>query len=245
MSNPLIVAALKDEVRQLKAKMAMDCTIHFKPAILYRGGLFNKEVHLLITGMGVERMKKGLEQALAQKKPSTILYVGYAGGCSPIAGLGTLVLAKKIVYEKEGEFFLSDERLLDKAKKLCGEKKWSCQVGGLVTVDRVVSSPHEKADLGALHEALALDMEAAALASVATRRGIPFLVAKAVLDPMEMALPNLENCIEPTGEAKPFAIAEHLFKTPSDLMKFPQIQYHASQARETLAKFVEGWMGLR
>jgi len=240
----LIVAALKDEVRELKSKMSIDCTIHFKPATLYRGIFFNKETALLVTGIGSERAKKGLEQALDQLIPGSILNIGYAGGCSPIAGLGSLTLGQKIIDEKTKKSFKSDDSLLGQAKKLCDGKKWAYRMGGIVTVDRVISSPHEKADIGAVHEAIALDMEAATVSEIATAKGIPWLVVKSILDPVEMELPSLQDCVEPTGEAKPVLLVEHLVKQPKDLMKITNIQYCASQARSSLTEFVESWVQL-
>lgn len=242
MTTPLIIAALKDEVRGLKDKLAVDLTIHFKPAILHRGLFLNKELDLLITGMGSERMRKGLQETLARKIPSVILYVGYAGGASPVAPLGALVVSEFVVDEKSGRRFAAGEDLFGRAKKICDDKQWPYQAGGIVTVDRVVSSPHEKADLGAVHKVVALDMEAAVVAEIASGHGIPWLVVKSILDPVEMRLPDLQNCIEPTGEPKPLHLVEHLFKQPQDLMKLPNIQYCANQARDALARFLEAWV---
>ncbi|OGQ42302.1 MAG: hypothetical protein A2W61_06060 [Deltaproteobacteria bacterium RIFCSPLOWO2_01_44_7] len=242
MSNLLIVAALKDEVRPIKAEMTVDCTIHFKPATFYQGKIFNKEIGLLITGVGVARMKKGLIQVLEQKKPTSILHVGFCGSCSPVAGLGALILGQGVVEEKSRCHFVSETGLLEQAKKLCEEKQFSFQVGSIVTVDRIVSSPHEKADLGAVHKTMALDMEAAVVAEVASQRKIPWVVVKSILDPVDMELPNLEDCVEPTGEARPLMVVEHLFRKPQDLMKLPNIQYCASQARRSLTEFMEAWV---
>lgn len=242
LANPLIIAALKDEIRGLKSKSAIECTIHFKPATFYSARCFDKDFDLLLTGIGAERTKKALDQALADRTPSAILCVGFVGGASPVAGLGTLVLGDKIVDEQSEKVFSGDKELLEKAKHLCEGKKWSCKVGGIVTVDRIVSNPHDKADLGAVHGVIAIDMEAAAVAEAATERQIPFLAVKAILDPVEMTLPNLQNCIESTGETSPFLVMEHLMHQPGDVMKLPQIQYCATQAREALAQFLEGWL---
>lgn len=244
MSNLLVVAALKDEVREIKNKMAIDCTIHFKPAILYRGLLFQKEVRLLVTGMGFERMQNGLALALEKQLPSSILFIGYAGGTTPVVSLAHLVLAEKVVRAEEEKLFGADKASLGVGKKVCVEKKLDHHIGTMVTVDHVIGSPHEKADIGAVHGAIALDMEAAALAQVASQRNIPWLVVKAILDPMEMELPNLQECMEATGEVKPILMMEHFLKNPREVTQLTQIQYNASQARQALAQFVEGWMGL-
>lgn len=238
----LIVAALKDEVRDFQTQLAIDCTVHFKPSILYQGKLANKEVDLLMTGIGEERMQKGLAQAFGVMEPEGILLVGYAGGASPLAAQGALILGEEVVDGKSGEQFRCDSVLLEKAKRLSEERGLRYKVGNIVTVDRVISNPHEKADLGATYSALALEMEAAAVAREASQRGIPFLVAKAILDPVEMILPDLQNCIESTGEVMPGKLMEQLFKNPKEMMQLPKMQYLASQAREAITNFLAAWV---
>ena len=238
----LIVAALQDEIRELKNRSAIDCTIHFKPATFYNARYFDKDFNLLVTGIGSARAKKGLKEAIGHQRPSSILFVGYAGGASPLAGLGCLVLAERVVDGFGEKEFASDKELLKIAKKLLEEKKIAHQVGGLVTVDRIVSDPHAKADLGAVHGALALDMEAAAIAEIASENKIPFLMVKSILDSVEITLPNLEDCIEPEGGTRPLMVMEHLIKSPGDVMKLPQLHYCATQARLSLAQFLEGWI---
>lgn len=238
----LIVAALGDEVRIIRSKMVMDSTIHFKPAILYRGQYQNQEVDLLVTGMGMDRARKGLTQTLEGFAPKLILHVGYAGGTSPVAGLGCLVLADRVTETQSGNFFRTDSSLFEKAKTLCEEQRLSHCVGGIVTVSKVISSPHEKADIGATHGAIALDMEAAGISQIACARKIPFLVAKAVLDQVEMELPNFQDCIEATGETKPVKLVRRLFKNPKEMMALSHLSYNASQARSAVTQFVEKWM---
>ena len=238
----MIIAALKDEVREIKARMSLDCVIHFKPVTLYRGRLFNKNVDLLVTGIGADRMEKGLKEALALAAPQALLLVGYAGGASPLAAQGSLILAKEIVDAKSGEHFKSDVEFLDKASRLSKENQFNYKIGNIVTVDRVISNPHEKADLGATYSAIALEMEGAAVAREAGRREIPFLVAKAIFDPLEMTLPAFQDCVGPVGEIKPTKLMERVFKNPKEMMQLPKMQYLASQARNTITKFVEAWI---
>ncbi|MDZ4225011.1 MAG: hypothetical protein U1D33_03800 [bacterium] len=242
MSPLLIAAALQDETRDLKENLAVDCTIHFKPAVLKRGLLFGREIGLLTAGLGPLRVEKALNQVLPEFKPSAILFVGYAGGASPLASAASLVLAQKVVDAATGEIFAADADLLEEAKEACKTQNLEHCAGGLATVAGVISSPHEKADLGAVHDCLALDMEAAAAARVAKRHAVPFLAVKAVLDPVAMELPDLKDCIDDEGGAKPLMLMGHLVKTPGDMMKLPQLQYCAAQARASINRFVEAFL---
>lgn len=233
---------MKDEIRDLKAKMAIDCTIHLKPAILYRGKVFNREIDLLVTGIGSDRMEKGLVEALQLCHPKSILLTGYAGGTTPVVSVGSLVVARDVIDEKRERRFSCDKKLFEKAKKICEGEKWHYQEGDLLTVDRIVNSPYEKADLGATYSVLALEMEASALAKVASKRNIPFLVVRAILDPVEEWIPSLEGCCEETGEPKLMKLTKQILKNPKEMMKLPKLYYWATQARGAVTRFLEGWI---
>ncbi|MDO8494247.1 MAG: hypothetical protein Q7S68_02810, partial [Deltaproteobacteria bacterium] len=73
---------------------------------------------------------------------------------------------------------------------------------------------------------------------------IPWLAAKTILDPMEMALPDLSDCLEETGDANPMKALQHLAKSPQDFTIMTNLRTNASQAREAVFKFLEGWMVL-
>lgn len=242
MSHALIVAALKDEIRVFKSKMVLDTVLHLQPPVLHRGRFGGKDVDLLVAGVGSRRMEEGLKKTLEYVNPDSLLLVGYGGGASPVAGLGTLVLGEGVLFAGQSAVFRSDAGLLQKAEALCRQHQWPFQKGRVVTVDRVIGDPHQKADIGATHEAIALDMEAAAMARVAVGRKIPFLVVKAILDPMEMKLPDMSACIDEDGDTELGKVAGHLIRNPKDLMQLPKMQYHALQARNALTEFLERWV---
>ncbi len=238
----LIAAALKDELKEFVSLLQIDCTMHLKPALLHRGTYQNRDIRLLVTGMGEARMQSAMEQTLTQLKPQAALLVGYCGGTSPLVGLGSLILANGVVNEETGERLTSSAALLDPAKKFCEMKHLSHQVGGMVTVRNVVSGPHEKAALGARHQALGLDMEAFAFARAAANHEVPWLVAKSVLDAVDVKLPNLQDCVYPTGEPRVMEFMGHLFSSPKEFWHLPQLQYMASQARRAATDFATAWV---
>ena len=242
MSHPLIVAALKDEIRIFKSKIMIDTVLHLKPPVLHRGRFGGKDIDLLVTGVGAKRMEEGLEKAFQYITPSMVLQIGYGGGTSPVVGLGTLALADKVLFGGTSEIFEADTELLQQAEELCRKKEISFQRGSVVSVDRVISDPHQKADIGATHGAIALDMEAAMAARFMAARKIPFLVVKAILDPMEMKLPDMVDCIDEDGDTRLGEVADHLVRHPKDMMQLPKMQYNATQARNALTAFLESWV---
>ncbi len=59
----------------------------------------------------------------------------------------------------------------------------------MLSVEQIVSSVEQKAELFQRHGAAMVDMESAALAALAARRGLPLTILRAVSDPADHALP--------------------------------------------------------
>lgn len=111
---------------------------------------------------------------LEQHEPTGALIVGFAGATRAALGAGTLVLADEIRGDGSGSLPL-DPVLVARAR----DALRGAPVGPVASVPKL-AGPAEKARLGL--EVLAVDMESAALGRELARRGIPFLVVRAILD---------------------------------------------------------------
>ena len=82
----------------------------------------------------------------------------------------------------------------------------------------MIASPETKQRLHANTGALACDMESHAVAAAAEEAGVPFLVIRAVADPVGQAIPDwvLGNITE-AGDPRYGAILAGLLKNPWDL----------------------------
>jgi hypothetical protein len=85
-------------------------------------------------------------------------------------------------------------------------------------------------------------MESSELAAACDQAKIPFVVVRAVLDPLDYFIPDLADAIDDDGSTDGFALAEHLMRRPADFLKLPKLQYLASQARTSIAAFVSAWI---
>ena len=81
--------------------------------------------------------------------------------------------------------------------EICSGRRWAADrdftnqqwvVGPLATVNQPIFHPDEKARLGMLHGAVAIDMETAAVAAAACQAQIPWMALRVILDPMEVPL---------------------------------------------------------
>lgn len=242
MPKILLVAALKDEIREIGPKIAWDAVLHFKPAVLRRGQFEGKPVDLLVTGIGRKNARRAMAFALEQCKPELLLHVGYVGGASPVVDVGSLILARELVEEEGKEGVASEQALLEKGKKIADAEQLSFQIGSIVTFSRVVHEPHEKADVGARNKAIGIDMEGYDVGQAAREARIPFLAAKAVLDRVDVPLPHFEQGLDEAGEIRPVKFMGRMLHSPGELMQIPAFRYNAKQARNTVTRFVFAWL---
>jgi adenosylhomocysteine nucleosidase len=118
--------------------------------------------------------------------PDLILSTGFCGGLVPSLLPGKIVLAKEIRHR--GETIPLDVDLFDRAKDGLSRGGVDFTTGAIESVDQVVESVAEKMSLSK-KGAIAVEMESGSLVRLARERGIGFLSVRAVLDPVDRALP--------------------------------------------------------
>jgi nucleoside phosphorylase len=83
----------------------------------------------------------------------------------------------------------------------------SIRVGTILGLDRLLSSPQEKADAFARHGALAIDMESHHVARAAGERGLPFIAVRAISDQADETLPAImATFVDAEGQTKMSAV---------------------------------------
>ena len=241
-STIAVVAALDDEIRIIRSRMSVDSRHHIRPALFVRGIYEGRPIILVRSGIGRQAAERAIRYCLDQYRPSFCLHVGYCGAADPQYHVGDLLVADAIADSEGGQRILPDRRAVERAMRICRERALRARVGALVTVDAPVTSPHEKAFVGTQHRAQGLDMESWPLAKICASRSIPYLVVRAVLDPLDFTLPDLGNVMEKTGIPNRAALIGRLIKRPGELLKLPSLGYLAAQARMAIVSFVDAWL---
>lgn len=239
---PAIFAALDDEIRIIRSKMVVDEQVHFRPSLITRGQINHKSFLLVRTGMGRKAMSHAVSYCLTNFKPSVCLNVGYAGGTTPYLGPGDLIVASTVVDAVSGEKFNFEPDLIEKAKDIGKKIDIKIVSEAVVTVDKIVNSPHEKAFLGTEHGVIALDMESAPFAKICKNEKCPCIVVRAILDSLDVVVPDLADAMSDNGKLCVPQIAGHLIAKPKDILSLPKMTYLASKARESIAAFTEAWI---
>jgi len=188
---------------------------------------------LTVSGMGPRRATVA-SKALLEKGVTTLLSWGSAGGLAPQLSAGSLILPKTVIASDQSLYHVD----IGWHKRLCHrlEGRLSFHTDPLVESATVVWSAAEKAVLFRETGAVGVDMESAAVAAVAQEAGIPFLVVRAVADPMGTTIPkNALNVFDEFGRLNFFNLIQGLVQHPTGLFVLLRIGRNYRAALRTLA----------
>ena len=176
-----------------------------------------------------ERLHDLVERACARS--AGLISFGVAGGLAPEVHAGDWVIAASVATDNGR--YRTDERW---TRQLCAALPGArcADVSGL---DAPVSSTVAKLALARKHATVAVDTESHVVAEAATRRGLPFAVARVVLDPMWRALPPAALVpLLPDGNPDVAAVTRSVLRAPSQLAELGRITADAFRAWSSLRR---------
>jgi len=156
---------------------------------------------------------------------------GIAGGLRDDLRPGTLVVGEWVV---TGETVLACDEAW--SLRLLGQLPGS--IGGTVVGARqVVTTPAAKRRLARRWQAVAVDLESAAVARACAQAGKPFAVLRAVADPAEREIPAPALAgLDPRGRMRPGAVAARLLRQPRDLLGLVRLGWDTRTALTALGR---------
>lgn len=237
-----LVAALDDELRLITSKIEADSRVHIRPALFTVGKYKRTSLVICRSGIGILAMELAMRYLLEQYRPRFCLHIGYCGGSNPKDLAGDLIIATTAVDTRSGERHVCDANAVEDAVHLARDKGMRARIAAVATVEKPVEFPHEKAFIGTQYEVAGIDMESAAVAVACKNRSTRFLIVRAILDPLDVALPDIIDAVEDDGSTNGTKLARHFVRKPKDLWLLPRLQYLASIARTSLTGFVDAWI---
>jgi adenosylhomocysteine nucleosidase len=153
---------------------------------------------------------------------------GVSGGLAPELGPGDLILADAVI-QAEGDRFRQvweeGARFAETAYGALTEQGVPVYRGPIITVRKPVLSRSHKASLFTESKALAVDMESAAVASVARTAGRPFFALRAVCDPADRPISeDLFRCIDQKGDLRLFHLLRMVLRHPAMISELLNIK---------------------
>lgn len=163
---------------------------------------------------------------------------GMAGGLDPTLICGAVLLPDEVAASDHGT---SGGGVLPTSgpwrERLRAAMPATCSVcgGRLLTCDRPIGRPGEKAAAWRDHGAVAVDMESGAIAQVASQAGLPFIVVRVIVDTAADELPAAVIAASAGGRLRVGRLIAGLAHAPADLGALIRLSVRYRIARRVLA----------
>lgn len=210
------------------------------------GGLTPNSIgHTLVavTGVGRRPTLACLQELLQREHISAIVSLGFAGGLDPTLRSGDLLLATKAAAvnangtPESGGVLTADVALLKRVALFANHAGIPHRLGGLATVPEPLLTPESRGRVGRHSEALAADMEGYWVAAQAQAAKVPFLLARAILDPVGMTLPSLvHDIVADEGRRELYYTARFIVRSPWRTAQVARLALRARQAQRMLKR---------
>ena len=194
-----IISAMGSEHEQLAARLEEKHEMCRGRMTFVTGRIGRNEVVLAQSGIGKVNAALGAAALIEHFQPTALISTGVAGGIDRVLQVTDVVASTSLVYHDvwcgDGNaygqiqglplYFEADQRLLAAALQLTASGTLQSYVhGGLIcTGDQFISNRQELEVIkGRFPEALAVDMESAALAQTCYLSGVPFISFRIISD---------------------------------------------------------------
>ncbi|MDR1473451.1 MAG: 5'-methylthioadenosine/adenosylhomocysteine nucleosidase [Lactobacillales bacterium] len=212
-----IIGAMEEEVKVIKQTLKNPQGWTRAGILFHQGTIENHEVILVQSGIGKVQSAITATLLIHEFKVEAIINTGSAGGIGSNLSVGDVVLSEKTAYfdvdvtgfnydygQLPGQplYFKASKYLLFSMQQAAEKMNYSVNSGLIVTGDSFVNNP-DKITYIKKHfpNALAIEMEGAAIAQVAHQFGIGCLIVRAISDTAdEKATINFNKFIIKAGE---------------------------------------------
>jgi len=190
------------------------------------------DILIHISGMGPERASRAAS-ALLQEGATALLSWGTAAALAPDLSSGALLVPERILLQDGSSSAVDPHWWMALVNSLNGHL--AVNTGLLISSDTPLDKPAAKRRLFAHTGALAVDMESAAIAAIASAAGLPFACIRAVVDSAEMPIPELAlTAVDVYGRPRIAALLSGLLRQPMAAGELLRLGRSFARARRTL-----------
>ncbi|HZO82879.1 MAG TPA: hypothetical protein VFB33_14375 [Candidatus Binataceae bacterium] len=237
----LIFYAFAREVRPFKRRLKGRSALGIAGLNGFRAWLGSTQVIGVATGIGMRRAAEVAGRALDTiPAPALIIAVGVAGALRETLRVGDIVLADKLIVDPPHDAAIIALPSADLARfaAVLARQDVKFATGPILTVPQVLETSAAKRSAAAASGALAVDMESAAVAAAAHRRGLRFACVRAVFDTLDEEVVGA-GLAGPDGEVKPLAAAGFILRHPAAILQLPAMLRSMNRAAAALAPALE------
>jgi adenosylhomocysteine nucleosidase len=234
-----IVSALAIEVAPFLARLEKVRQYSGPRHTVVEGECAGKLVALIVAGPGRKAAGKATRLLLDGHRPKWVVSAGFAGGLDPDLARNDVVLPNEVVDEEGGRF--SVDVSVPEGEQPPGRRFLT---GRLLTVDRIIRTAAEKAELRSTYRADLVDMETSAVTALCGERLVRFLALRVISDEAGKDLPpEVLSVLGRTGGYRVGAAVGALWKRPSSLFDLLDLRERAHSAADRLAEVLPGVLG--
>lgn len=193
-----VIGAMIEEIEVFKNQIE-NCKEIIKSGVKFYDGMYhNKEVVLMLSGIGKVNAAMNTTVLFEQFNPDIVINIGTAGGMNTKLNTGDIVLSNKVIYHDVdvtgfdypyGQVpgmpltYESDKDLLENAESITELFDVNVYTGLIATGDSFI---HRKEQINIIREnfddVLAVEMEAGAISQVCFKYEKPFIVVRSISD---------------------------------------------------------------
>lgn len=232
-AKPAVLFPLHIEARGLLRRLPNKKTFHCEQMKVVESETSGGPLWVVLTGPGRRNAVRAAQALLDAHQPTVLIMAGLAGALQEDLKPLDIILADRVADE-------SGERLSLSWRIEQVELGSGVHRGRLLSLDRVVTSPEVKRELGKTHDAMAVDMESFAVARLCQERGVPMAAIRVIGDSLEEALPrDIERLLNQSSTgARAGAAVRALWRRPSVAKQLWNLKRRSDQASERLGEFL-------
>ncbi len=194
----LIISAMKEELTSLVEQMQIKSHQTSLNLQIWTGQLLNRNVVMAVSGIGKVNAALATQYLIDNYQIDHIFNVGVAGGTNNQVSVGDVCFATQVIQSdvdatvfdnKKGEiprmdtsWFTStiNQSILSRLKQ--DNDNYQLHSGTVISADQFITNRQTVLELGAEFNALAKDMESAAIGHVAHLNLVPFTIIRGISD---------------------------------------------------------------
>ena len=193
-----IIGAMEEEVAILKNKLKNINEIVVAHVKFYRGQLNNKEVVLTQSGIGKVNAAISTTLLIEKFNPTLIINTGSAGALDESLSVGDILISNNVMYHDAnatafgyeiGQIpqmpaqFEASQQLLQLTEKVVKQQNLTAKIGQIVSGDSFIGSSEQRLNIKRqFSKAMAVEMEATAIAQTCYQFNLSFIITRAVSD---------------------------------------------------------------
>lgn len=212
-----IIGAMEEEIKILRSQIENPVSWERGGALFISGSIGRHEVIVVRSGIGKVLAAVTTVMLIQQYGVNMVINTGSAGGIGEGLAIGDLVISDKVAYfdvdvtgfgYKKGQlpgmplYYEASTYLQAEMKEAAEMSSLNVKRGLIVTGDSFIDDPKKiQAILVDFPDALACEMEGAAIAQAAAQFNIPFLIVRAISDTADhSATQSFDDFIEEAGK---------------------------------------------